>query len=38
LDSIVSLPESAAPGIYAMDVRFESRKGNLNARLPFLVR
>ncbi len=38
LDSIVSLPESAAPGIYAMDVRFESRKGNLKARLPFLVR
>ncbi len=38
LDAFVSLPESAAPGVYAMDVRFESRKGNLSSQIPFLVK
>ncbi len=37
LDSFITLPEGAAPGVYAMEVRFESRKGNLNAQIPFLI-
>jgi hypothetical protein len=38
LDSFITLPENADPGLYAMDVKFESRQGNLHARVDFVVK
>jgi hypothetical protein len=38
LDSFVSMPKDVEPGLYAMDVRFESAKGNLSARIDFVVK
>ena len=38
LDSFVHLPEDASPGLYAMDVHFESAAGQLRQRVDFVVR
>jgi hypothetical protein len=38
LDHFIQLPESAAPGVYAMDIRFVSEKGDLEDRMDFVVR
>jgi len=38
LDSFITLPEEADPGLYAMDVKFESRQGDLQGRVDFVVK
>ncbi len=38
LDSFIQLPEDAPPGVYAMDIRFKSPKGQLEDRVDFVVR
>ena len=38
LDSFVTLPETAAPGLYAMDVTFESAQGRLHSQIAFVVK
>jgi len=38
LDSFIRLPQDAAPGLYAMDVRFESAQGDLEDRVDFVVK
>jgi len=38
LDSFIRLPEDAEPGVYAMDVRFESSAGGLHDRVDFVVK
>ncbi|MGH0035141.1 MAG: hypothetical protein ACQGVK_08925 [Myxococcota bacterium] len=38
LDHFIHLPEDARPGVYAMDIRFESRAGDLEDRVDFVVK
>lgn len=38
LDSFVTLPETASPGLYAMDVTFESGEGRLHSQIDFVVK
>ena len=37
ITSFIKLPEQAVPGIYALEARFESRKGRFNVHSDFLV-
>ena len=38
IDTYIALPEQAEPGVYALEVDFISRQGNLRERSDFLVR
>jgi hypothetical protein len=38
LDHFIQLPDDAAPGVYAMDIHFESREGDLEDRVDFVVK
>ncbi len=37
MHTFISLPESAEPGAYALEVSFRSKKGNLIATAPFVI-
>jgi hypothetical protein len=37
VDSFITLPELAKPGMYALSARFESRKGGFSLQSDFLV-
>lgn len=38
LDSFVAMPENVEPGLYAMDVRFRSERGDLDSQIDFVVK
>ncbi len=38
VDATIRLPKSAASGIYAIEARFQSKRGGFNAKSDFLVR
>ncbi len=38
LDSFVAMPADVEPGLYAMDVRFRSSRGDLESQVDFIVK
>lgn len=37
IDTFITLPEEAPAGAYALDLRFSSKKGDLNDTVPFVI-